>query len=132
MATPRFFINGLEFDEINLSYEGEYETINGVESYPPIELDKEELIGFLSVGRFTKEGNKEPTVVRSDAESYLPEDTLITVWLARDGLFPLRILATLSAEEDDEFQLFMDNPVSIRLQMDITDPDADVKITPPG
>lgn len=129
-ATPSVFVNGLTFDSLRLTTSGR-DTINGIDVHH-VQLDKDALVGTLDQGLFTKEEDKDPAIVREDALAFLPDDTFIDVWLATDDLHPVRIVISLSAAEDDEHARdFLEKPLSIRLQMDITDPDTDVEIAPP-
>ncbi|MCH8993638.1 MAG: hypothetical protein IH959_01555 [Chloroflexi bacterium] len=129
-ATPRFYLESLDFDSLRLSTSGSVETLNGMRAYP-VRLDKAALIGMLDQGTFTKEAGKDVSIVREDAKAFLPEDIIIETWIAEDGRYPVRLVVTLSSDESDGFSFFFEKPLDIRLQMDITDPDADVEIEPP-
>ena len=130
-VAPPFFVNGLTFDSLKLTTSGS-DTINGVDVHH-VRLDKDALVGTLDQGSFTKEGDKDPVIVREDTLAFLPDDTVIDVWLDAADQHPVRIVVSLSAAEDDEHarDFFLEKPFDIHLQLDITDPDAKADIQPP-
>lgn len=131
-ASPAFFVRGLTFDSLRLHTNGPPTAVNGVEAYP-VRFDKAALIGALDQGSFTKEGDKDPAIVREDALAFLPDDATVEAWLAVDDLHPVRIVVSMSAAADDPHadDFILGKPFDVRLEMDIADPNADVNIQPP-
>ena len=130
-ATPRFYLEALDFESLRLPTSGSVETVNGIRAYP-VRFDKAALIGTLDQGTFTEQAWMDVSRFRAEAIAFLPEDMIIEAWIAEDGLYPVRLVVTLSSDESDGFSSFFEKPFSIRLQMDITDPDADVNVQPPS
>lgn len=129
-ATPPFYVQGLDFSSLRLTTSGDAKTINGARALPVV-FDRPALMAILDQGIFAEEAGKDPEIVREDTEAFLPEDIRIEAWLAEESLYPVRILITLSADEDEEFSVYFEKPLQIRLQLDITDPDAGINIVPP-
>lgn len=88
------------------------ETINGIESRR-YHLDEADLEGL-------------PELLGTEAETELPTDFAVDVWLAEDGDWPVR-LQVKAADEEDSGQ-----PVSLELFMEFTDiNDRSIEIEPP-
>ncbi len=138
-GSPPLYLGLLDFDSLRLPTAGGAEDINGV-SARPVRLDKAAIINLLGQGTVLsgdEEGEPEAnTDVQQDAQEALPEDMVVQTWIAEDGGYPVRIIVTLSVPKGDgaegaEAFLIWPAPVSIRLQMDITDTNIDVEIEPP-
>lgn len=130
-ATPRWYIEALNFDSLRLPTTAGVKQINGVRAIQ-VRLNKTDLVGMLDQATFRPEEGKDVSIVREDVQTFLPEDIIVEAWITEDGLYPVRIIITLSADESDEFTFLFEKPLDIRLQMDITDPNADVNILPPS
>ena len=137
-GSPPLYLGLLDFDSLRLPTAGGAEDINGV-SARPVRLDKAAIINLLGQGTFLSDEEGEPVPnsdVQQDAQEALPEDMVVQTWIAEDGGYPVRIIVTLSVPKGDgaegaEAFLIWPAPVSIRLQMDITDTNIDVEIEPP-
>ncbi len=138
-ATPWFYMDALQFELLTLATAGPRETIDGVATVP-VRLDKAGIVELLPQGTALKlypDQPDEPGPVFpgeiGNAQQVLPRDFIVEVWFAEDGLYPARILFDYPVTEEDSSNLAFGFavPVDIRLQMDITDPDAGVSIEPP-
>lgn len=136
LATPRFYLQSVPFSSLRLPVQGPGR-IRDVDAYH-VRLDRQAIMDLRKqVSYFTESGEPVwppderatsyvPTIV-GNAES-LPEDFVVDAWLAADGHYPARIRITFTPEEEGMDFLGADH---IRLQIDITDPDADFEIEVP-
>ena len=118
------------------------ETFHGVHAIR-VRLDKADIVDMVS--QVTSLGGlldipEQPASeediagIQEDAMEALPEDMVIETWIALDGSYPVRTVITLTIPAGDEGMLVGMFPPSssVRLQMDITDPDAEADIEPPA
>lgn len=138
-ATPRFYLEALRFESLALPVSRSLEEVNGVEAYP-VRLDRQGIIGVMEQGTELKrypfawdEHNPIVPYLSENAQQVLPSDFLIELWFAEEGGYPARILFSYSIDEGESCALCwaFRSPMSLRLQMDITDTKADVDIQPP-
>jgi hypothetical protein len=128
-VSPRFYVTALDFETLTIpSTTTEF---NGTNAHH-LRLDKVALVGMLDQGIFVKEAGKDSEIVREDAQSFLPADMIVEALLSDVEKIPVRIVVELSVGEDEEaFGFGFEKPVELRLETDITDPDADINIEPP-
>jgi hypothetical protein len=129
-GSPSFYLNALEFGSLRLVAARPAEDVNGV-SAVPVRLDKAALIDLLGQGIIRGAEGEPNTDIQENAQGALPEDIVVETWIAEEGGYPARIVIDLSTKESDEGFLLWRSPVSIHLQMDITDTDIAVNIQPP-
>jgi hypothetical protein len=140
-ATPWFYLDALFFDTLSLPVAGEPEEIDGVRSVH-VHLDKQGVIDVLRQGQdiyvypdepHTPEAAGVSTGVIENAQQVLPRDFNVDVWFAEDGLYPTRILFDYAVDEEDSSGLAFgfERPMTLHLQMDITDPAAEAAIEAP-
>jgi hypothetical protein len=135
-ATPEFYLEALRFDALALSVAGPIETMNGQRAYR-VRLDKAGMIAALQQGDSVRlypdpiERQHDPvgSAVVENAEYNLPKDIAVEAWFAAQGLYPLRMVITYSLADRESFLL--PGPLTLRLQLDITDRDAKTHIEPP-
>lgn len=137
-ATPRFYLEALRFDSLALPVGGPLETVNGVRAYP-VRLDKATLVELLPRGTALKRYPwEEPEPMHpgfvENTQQVLPRDFLVTAWFAEEGSYPVRIVIdySISLEEYGLLAFNFQTPMTLRLQLDLTDPDADVHIEEPA
>ena len=138
-ATPSFYLDALRFEALALPLSGSMEDVNGVSTLP-VRLDKQ---GVLDVMEQGSEIKRYPDVwdehspifpgLSENAQQVLPSDFLIELWFAESGGYPARIVFSYSIDEGESCALCwaFNSPMSLHLQMDITDTTADVDIQPP-
>jgi len=127
-GTPRFYLQSLTFDSLDLETSGPAEDVNGVRALP-FRFDKAALLAALDQGRFGLDGDvNDPATAHEDAAQTLPEDVVIEAWLAEDGLWPVRLIVTLTSDSEDFFFL---PPVALRLEINLSDPNGGQTIEPP-
>lgn len=134
-CTPRFYLEALEFDSLVLPLDDSLQEVNGVGAFR-VRLDKPALIDLLSQATAIRQYlGEEPSPgylgVQENAQQVLPEDVLVEAWFAEEGRYPVRLVITYSCDEVCALSFGFRSPLTVRLQMDITDPDADVEIAPP-
>ena len=138
-GTPFFYLEALQFDELVMPVTNPVEMVNDQRAYR-VRLDKSAIVDLLPQGTALKrypedQEEHEPVYpgVIENAQQVLPRDFLVEVWFAEEGLHPLRIVIEYSTDDQDRADFFMglESPMSLRLQMDITNPDAGVEIEPP-
>ena len=138
-ATPWFYLEALRFDSLALAVAGPVEEVSGVSAYR-VRLDKQAVIDVMGQGNELKvypdEIDEHSPIFPGrfeNAEQVLPRDFSVEVWFAEEGSYPVRIVFDYSVAEGESCALCwgFERPMTLRLQMDITDPDADVEIEPP-
>ncbi len=138
-ATPRFYLDALRFETLALPLSGSLEEVNGVSALP-VRLDKQAVLDVMEQGNELKrypdvwdEHNPIFPGISENAQQVLPRDFFIEVWFAERGGYPVRIVFTYSIGEDDSCALCwgFGRGMTLRLQMDITDVNTDVRIEPP-
>lgn len=138
-ATPWFYLDALHFQELRLPVSGPAERINDTAAVP-VRLDKSGIVDVLGQGseykRYAEEWDEhEPTFpgLAENAQQVLPSDFEVDIWFAEDDGYPVRIVFDYTIGPDDSCALCwgFEDPLALRLQMDITDPDADVEIEAP-
>ena len=138
-ATPRFYLDALRFETLALPLSGPLEEVNGVSALP-VRLDKQAVLDVMEQGSEIKrypdvwdEHNPVFPGISENARQVLPRDFIIDVWFAESGGYPVRIVFTYSVGEDDYCTLCwgFGRGMTLRLQMDITDVNTDVRIEPP-
>ena len=131
-TSPRFYLEQLIFESLLIPVAGEVQSVNGVRAFP-VRLDKSAILGLVPQGSGVRDvlGQSPDNVEIID--QVMPENILIETWLAEDGGYPVRIVVAYSVEEGEScsFCFGFERPLTLRLQIDITDPAADVKIEPP-
>lgn len=134
-VSPEFYLEALQFDSLEMPVSGDPQNVNGVTAYP-VKLDKEALLQLLPQGTALKlypdPAGPEPGPVEN-AGQVLPQDFAVEAWFASKGAYPVRIVFTYSIGEDESCALCwgFERPMEVRLQLDITDPAADVRVQPP-
>lgn len=138
-ATPSLFLHFYRFDDPLLPTEDSAK-IQGIRAKKVV-LDRDDVIDAVSksVGvSLPDQGTYELTdqdrsSIQEDADEALPEDFTIEAWIAEDEGYPVRLVVDFTVTTGDEGLLVGTFPPGARvhLQMDITDPKADVQITPP-
>jgi hypothetical protein len=141
-ATPYFYLDALFFDTLSLPASAGTEDINGIRSIP-VTLDKQAIIDVLRHGgevNMYPDSTHEPIASPRPAEGLIdnveqvvPANFEVSVWFAEGDLHPTRIVFEYDITEDDYSTLsfgFQD-PLHLRLQMDITDQVSDLEIDPP-
>jgi hypothetical protein len=110
--------------------------INGVRAIP-VHLDRQALISVIGQGTgrkaYPEEEEYSDYVPVENAQQVLPAEFNIDVWFEEDDLYPARIVFDYAVTEDDYSNLAMgfEPPMTLRLQMDITDPEVEPDIEPP-
>jgi len=135
-ATPEFYLEALKFHSLTLPVADPIETMNSQRAYR-VRLDKAGMISALRQGDEVRlypdpVGNQHGPVgsaVVENAEYNLPKDIAVEAWFAVEGLYPLRIVISYSLAERESF--ILSGPVTLRMQLDITDRDAKTHIEPP-
>lgn len=135
-ATPEFYLEALKFDSLTLPVAGAAETVGGQRAYR-VRLDKAGMIAALQQGKAVrpypdpveKQHSPVGSGVVNSAEYNLPKDIAVEAWFAAEGLYPLRIVITYSLADREFF--ILPGPMTLRMQLDITDRDAKVHIEPP-
>jgi hypothetical protein len=135
-GTPEFYLEALKFDALTLSVAGPGETMDGQPAYR-VRLDKAAMIEALRQGdavrRYPDPVEEQHAPVGSgvveSAEYNLPKDIAVEAWFAVDGLYPLRIVITYSLADRQFF--LVPGPLTLRLQLDITDRAANLHVEPP-
>lgn len=138
LGTPWFYLEAFHFDPLRVPAARAVDVINGA-SARRVRLDKAGVIGLLPQLTAVGVGDMDQVVsdediadVQRNARENMPEDMVIEVWIAEEGGYPVRLVITFSeGQEEEEGFLVFPPPLSVRLQIDITDPDADVDIEPP-
>jgi hypothetical protein len=137
-ATPYFYLDALQFENLRFAGPGPAETVNGVRAIA-VRLDKEAIVALLPQGTdlnaYPDEEHQAEGVFPGqieNAQQVLPESFSVTVWFHQDELYPVRILFDYDVTESDYANLAFGfgKGSHIRLQMDITDPDAGADIAP--
>lgn len=137
-ATPWFYLDALHFDALRLPVAGEEDDVNGEDAYL-VRLDKAAVIEVMRQGTeisiypdATDYNEVFPGLIEI-AQQVLPADFTVSLWVARDGLRPLRIAFDYAITEADLDTLSFGFPTPLRLhlQMDIIDAEAPVDIVPP-
>ena len=130
--SPRFYLEQLIFESLLIPVAGEVQSINGVRAFP-VRLDKSAILELVPQGSGVRDvlGQSPDNVETID--QVMPENFLIETWLAENGVYPVRIVVAYSVEEGEpcSFCFGFERPLTLRLQMDITDPNTDVRIEPP-
>ncbi len=129
-ATPRFFLEALQFNSLVVPLEGSLERVNGVDTVQ-VRLDRQGVMDLMpqGTGLTLWLGDEPSSGVSVDyADYWLPDDFLLEVWIAVDGHYPARIV--ISFTNDGEYPDLLDVD-RVHLQMDITDPDAEFSIKVP-
>lgn len=138
-ATPWFYLEALRFEALALPVSGPVETVSGVRAYP-VRLDKAAIIDVMRQGTELKvypdeEADYNPVFpgIGENAQQVLPQDFSVEVWFAEEESYPARIVFDYSIDEGETCALCWGfaRPMTLRLQMDITDPDANVQVEPP-
>jgi hypothetical protein len=128
-VSPRFYVTALDFE--TLTVPSTTTDLNGTDAHQ-LRLDKAGLVAMLDQGIFVKEAGKDTEIVREDTQAFLPDDMIVEAFLTEVEKTPRTIVVELSVGEDEEaFEFGFEKPVELRLQIDITDADADVNIEPP-
>jgi hypothetical protein len=131
LGTPMFYLYEFGFDSVLLPTTGTGEQVNGVDSWP-VELDKAALLRIAGETAFT-DSDGGTAFVNPEALGNLPEDLLVQAWIAKDGLYPVRIVVSLRGEQGDEVPfLVFHMPVEVHVQVDILGPAPDTQIEPPA
>lgn len=92
--------------------EREEDSINGVDAYH-YSLDRSDI-------------EELPDLLQSESLPDLPEDVQFDIWLARDGLWPVKV--ALSASDEDE----NGEPIELNMEMELLDVNDDgIEIEPP-
>jgi hypothetical protein len=129
-VSPRFYITALDFETLTIPATSA--DLNGT-NVQLVRLDKAALVGMLDQGIFVKEAGKDSEIVREDAQAFLPEDIVVEAYLTETEKVPIRIVVELSVSEGEEaFEFGFDKPVELRLETNITDPDAGNNIETPA
>jgi DNA-binding CsgD family transcriptional regulator len=135
-ATPEFYLEALQWDALEMSVAGQ-ERINGIDTVA-VRLDKAATVALLSQGTAIKTypdnhtpGPVYPGIIEN-AQQVLPESFSVDVWFAEGGLYPARIVFEYDVTENDSSGLAFGFGTGshIRLQLDITEPDAGVEVEP--
>jgi hypothetical protein len=137
-ATPWFYLDALRFDALRLPVAGEEDGVNGEDAYV-VRLDKPAVIEVMRQGTAISvypdetEHNEVFSGLIENAQQVLPADFSVGLWVARDGLRPLRIAFDYSITEQDldTLSFGLPTPLQLHLQMDIIDAEAAVDIVPP-
>jgi hypothetical protein len=138
-ATPWFYLDALHFDELRLPVAGEEDDVNGEHAYV-VRLDKAAVIEVMRQGTEISvypdevEHNEVFPGLIENAQQVLPADFAVSLWVARDGLRPLRIAFDYSITEQDleTLSFGFPTPLQLHLQMDIIATEAPpVDIVPP-
>lgn len=139
-ATPWFYLDALFFDTLSLPASDKSEEINGIDSVH-VHLDKRGVIDVLEqaldIYLYPENPDEEPRTTKGVSATLgerLPDDFNIDVWFAEDGLYPTRILFdyTITEEDFSDLAFVGEVPLTLRMQMDITDRNVDVEIERPS
>jgi hypothetical protein len=138
-ATPEFYLEALRFDALDLTIDGR-ERVNGADTVR-VRLDKAAIVALVPQGtgiRLYPDPDDQHSFgvlqgVAENAQQVLPEDFVVQVWFADDTMQPVRIAFDYRVTDADYSNLSwgFGVPMELRMQLDITDPDADVDIGPP-
>ncbi len=139
LGTPWFYLETYGFERLRLPAEQSVDTINGVRAQR-VQLNKSDVIALLlqltsgNVGETTYRATDEDIAgVREGASENMPEDMVIETWIAEDGRYPVRLVITFTVSDSGEGSMGVFPPLSsVRLEMDIAEPDADAVIEPPS
>lgn len=130
LGTPVFYLHEYGFNSILLPATGPGEEVNGVDSWA-VELDKAALLRIAGETAFT-DSYGGAVLVDPEALDKLPEDLLVQAWIAKDGLYPVRVAVSLQGEQGDEVPfLVFHMPAEVHVQIDILGPATETEIEPP-
>lgn len=137
LATPPIYLSYFVFGGLELVSDGQ-EEIRGLDT-ARVRLDREEIIALvpglthLSVPDqgLVSLPDEAAADFQQEAIESLPDDFAVETWVAKAGGYPVRIVIEFTVDEEGSFATQFPDGARVRLQMDITDTDADVDIQPP-
>jgi hypothetical protein len=139
-ATPSFFLHVYRFDDPVFQAHDSAE-IHGVRA-KQVRLNRDDILEFvlqITGAKIPGQGQRllsedERREFQEDGSEGLPTDFAIDAWIAEGEGYPVRLVVDFTVPSGDEGLMVGTLPpgASVHLQMDITDPDADVTIEPPA